>query len=94
MSSLNPTKIAHNLDWLPPAGRLAQIRTSELAQWIELSKKLKAWREDPATQTAWVSQKRKATSRALAEFQDLYEASEYFAIFGQHDDSFEVYCRR
>lgn len=94
MTAMNPTLIKHNIKKLPKEKELLDIRKNHFGRYIEIARTLKAWVEDPATQSTHVSQKRKTLAQALKEFRDLYGAKEYYAMFGKNDDSFKVYYRQ
>lgn len=99
MNSLNPPVIKHNVKGFPKADDILawngpiQHPRSNLGRLMDFEKKLKAWKEDPATKSTYVSQKGTTVAKALKEFRDLYTVKEYFAKFGKYDDSFVVFYR-
>jgi len=95
MRHLNPTVIHHCVKSFPkpkelivtvgPHGRFTDL--------VEFRRKLKSWKEDPATKSTWFSQKGRTQAAAIREFKDLYQPIEFYAEFGKNDDSFEIFFR-
>ena len=64
----------------------------------EFTKRVNAWKETDRVQTVWLSQKRQSFAKAMKEFKDLYQPTEYFVAThtcreAYFDDTFEVFFK-
>ena len=62
-------------------------------QQIEPLKKINAFINDPATQSVWLSAKRKSFRTAMAEFKRLYKPTQFYTRHRPEDDSFQVFYK-
>lgn len=90
MSSLNPRVVKTNIREFKPLENDKLV----FGQKVPIFRKLKEWKMNRLTRSAWVSQKRRSLASALKEFKDLYEVDEFFADVGKNDDSFQVFYRK
>lgn len=90
MRSMNPRVIKTNIKELKG---LEDQSDSGFGRRIPLFRKLEEWKKDPRTRSTHVSQKRQSLAKALKEFRELYDVSEFYADFGKNDDTFKVFFR-
>jgi hypothetical protein len=90
----NRTVIRHNLKTIPPAKDFLALREGNgFGRYIEHARTLTDWKKDPRTKSTWFSQKRRSAASAIKEFRGCYEPTEYYAEFGENDDTFQIFYR-
>lgn len=88
--SMNPRMLRHNIKTLPKASEILRMKEHNFGRYIDVSKDISDWMEQPNIKKTYVSKKRQTVANALKEFKELYNVKEFYASFGKYDDSFEV----
>lgn len=84
-------KIVHNLPSIPRDAKVYFNMSSGFTKQLEIRKQVKAFCEQPGIKTVWLSRKRISTTKAMKEFKDLYDPKNFYSMFGEGDDSFEMF---
>lgn len=84
-------KIVHNLPSIPRDAEVYFNMSSGFTKQLEIRKQIKAFCEQPGIKKVWLSRKRKSTTAALKEFKDLYAPKNFYSMFEEFDDVFEMF---
>ncbi len=84
--------IVHNLKTIPKdAASYWNNNGSGFTKQLEIRKAITAFCEQPGIKKVWLSRKRKSTTAALKEFKDLYAPKNFYSMFEEFDDVFEMF---
>jgi hypothetical protein len=83
--------IIHNLPVIPKNADIYFNMSSGFSKQLEIRKQVKAFCELPGIKTVWLSRKRVSTTKAIKEFKALYEPKNFYAMFDELDDTFEMF---
>jgi len=90
----NPYTVLHNVKGFTRAKDMS-FDGIHMDEW----KKVDEWKKHPDTKSTWISQKRRSLSKALKEFRDLNDVTEFFMKFPNQtefyrDDVLEIFYRQ
>jgi hypothetical protein len=84
--------IVHNLKAIPKDSAIYWNNSGAgFTRQIEIRKAIALFCGQPGIKTIWLSRKRKSTAAAMKEFKGLYCPDNFFAMFEEFDDVFEVF---
>lgn len=84
--------IVHNLKTIPKDAAIYWNNDgSGFSKQLGIRKAIAVFCEQPGIKKVWLSRKRKSTTAALKEFKDLYAPKNFYSMFEEFDDVFEMF---